>query len=424
MFDSSSHFTSTGRSGRWPRSRSGSNWSQTLASDGVWARLHLKVSRPALRWFLIAWLVRLVACLVIHAYSLLAGYGGFYPLASGADDTTYFAYAEQIYGGESTGFFANDYPLVLALYYQLIGGPDLLMGQLLNVLAGAITVGFGVLIVQELTRDRFDPLLRKRAIRWAGIFLTFYPSMLWYSTQLVKDPILVAAGIATLYFQICLLRRPSWILVGGWLLSFGALFPFRPYAAVAVALALLLYVLRFKPKWLVPAVLVVGVLPYLLGRGWFGLSTLQSFLSAEAIAQFRESSYSTGGSAVGITVNYSNPITFLTTYSYSFATAMFGPFPWQIRAMGQAVALPEALVMWALFPTWLRGVWKLRKRARGGARANCETMLLLFSLILIGAIALFSDNIGANTRLRLLPWGAFLLYAALRMPRFKFSLFK
>ena len=385
-------------------------------------RVSLKVSRPAFQWFLTAWAVRLVACLVIHLYSLAAGYGGFYPLASGADDTTYFPLAELIYQGGEIPFVANDYPYFLAAFYRLTGGPDLLVGQLLNVFMGALTVWFGVLLIQELTREGYDLKTRKRAIWWTGALLTFYPSLLWYSTQLVKDPPIVLAGMATLYFQTCLLRqmRPVWVL--GWMISFAALFPFRPYAAVAIALALLIYVLRFKPKWLIPAVLIIGVLPYLLGRGWFGLSSLQNvMISTESVAAFRQTGYSTGGSSAGITINYSNPVAFLSTYSYSFATAMFGPFPWQIRAVGQAVALPEAIGMWALFPIWARGVWGLRRRGKSGVRVRREVLLLLFSLVLIGAIAIFSDNIGANTRLRLLPWAAFFIYASLKMPRLRFS---
>ncbi len=50
-------------------------------------------------------------------------------------------------------------------------------------------------------------------------------------------------------------------------------------------------------------------------------------------------------------------------------------------------------------------------------RLEKEQILILVSLLLIGAIALYSDNMGANTRLRILPWSAFLLYVALHPPR-------
>ena len=380
----------------------------------------LRVSRPALFWFLTALAVQLAAAILIHLFSLAMGYGGYYPVPSGADDSTYFPLAQRIYDGLDIGFVANDYPYALALFFRLTGGPDLFVGKLLNVLAGSVSVALGVLIVEELTREGYSRAERKRAIRWAGLLLLLYPSLLWYSTQLVKDPLIVVSGMGALYFQICLLRRVRLAWVIGWLVSFAGLFPFRPYAAIAIALSLLIYILRFKPKWLVPAFVTVAVLPFLLGKGWFGLSSLQNVLvNTDTIASFRQSGYSTGGSSAGITINYSNPILFLLTYSYSFITAMFGPFPWQIKAAAQAVALPEAVAMWLLFPIWLRGVRGLFRKNKLSPRMRRELLLLLFSLVLIGIIAIFSDNIGANTRLRLLPWSAFLLYASLKMPRLK-----
>jgi len=141
-------------------------------------------------------------------------------------------------------------------------------------------------------------------------------------------------------------------------------------------------------------------------------SDLLQQLLARPDAGNQASTYSIGGSAAGIEIDFSHPLAFLTSYGYSFATAMFGPFPWQLASAVQWIALPEALGLWLLSPIW---VWGIITLIRG--RLGEDGLLLLFSLVLIGAVALFSDNIGANTRRRLLPWGAFLLFAASRMPR-------
>ncbi len=198
---------------------------------------------------------------------------------------------------------------------------------------------------------------------------------------------------------------------------------FRPYAVAAVVASLGLFVMRFNRKWLVPVLLFMALAPYARGMGFFGWAYIQPMIDTERLATVRQQAYAIGGSAAGITVDYSNPIKFVTTFSYSFATAMFGPFPWQIKSAGQAVALPEAIGMWLLFPLWLRSVWELIYRKRlGDKSATRDASLLLFSLVLIGLVALFSDNIGANTRLRLLPWSAFLMFASLRLARKKWKL--
>jgi len=385
-----------------------------------------RVPRLVLFWTLVAFGVRAGAAVLIHLYSLSTGRGGFFPFpppGTVGDDINYWNFACAIYNGNVAAYDANSYPTVLALFFHLVGGPNLLLGQLLNVVFGALSVALGVLLVRELTRGA-SAQVRRRAQGWAGALLTFYPSLLWYSTQLLKDPLLVLLGMSALYCQVLFLKRARPLPIFVWLLSMLGLMSLRPYAVAALIVGLTLFVFRFNRKWILPILLGFAVVPYALGLGWFGWGLASPMLMGERLASFRSEAYSGGGSSVGIAINYSNPFTFLMTYSYSFATAMFGPFPWQLRSAGQAIALPETLAIWLLCPMWLRGFWKMARgqtsRSQSGPR---DATLFLFSLVLVAMIALFSDNIGANTRLRLLPWSAFFIYAAPRLARKKWKLF-
>jgi len=292
-------------------------------------------------------------------------------------------------------------------------------------------VAFGVRIVEELSRGRMSKRLAKRSANIGGALLCFYPSLLWYSTQLVKDPILVMLGMGALLFQIQFLKRAKPETIGAWVMCMGALFFFRPYAALAIFVSLLAWVMRFKRRFILPALVLVALLPRAVGKGFFGIGFIAPLLDTEKLSSFRADQYSTGGSSTGITINYSNPVYFAATYSYSYATAMFGPLPWQVKGVAPLVALPEAMFVWSLFLLWLAGtkrtLFRSRRERRGHLtraerEARRELLLMLFCLILIGMIAIFSDNIGANTRLRLLPWSAFLLFAAPRLARKKWKL--
>lgn len=384
--------------------------------------LRIRFSRAFVKWTLIAFLVRFVATLVIYGYSVSSGHGGFYPLGL-SDDLAYWTFSRDIYNGITAPSSGNVYPFVLAAYYHLIGGPNLLLGQMLNAVAGALTVGVAVLLVQELTRDNPSRAVRRRSINWAGILLTVYPSLLWYSTQLLKDAILILLGMIALYCQVLFLKRARLWPICLWILCLLGIFFFRPYAVAAIVFSLGLFVLRFNRKWFLPVLFFMAFAPYAMGSGIFGLQLIGPMIATENIASFRQQGYSVGGSSVGITIDYSSPIEFLKTFSYSFATAMFGPFPWQIRAAAQAVALPEAMGIWFLIPLWLRAMWDLflpkRAEDRYGPR---DVSLLLFSFVLAALVSLFSDNIGANTRLRLLAWSAFLVFSAIRLgsKRWKF----
>ena len=386
--------------------------------------LSFRVPRAAAYWTLMAFLARFVGAILIHLYSLASGYGGFYPLASGADDSTYWPASIDIYNGVGGGYALNIYPAVLAGFYHLVGGPDLLLGKMLNVVVGALTVGVGVLIVQELTRGRASQSERRRAAKWAGALLTFYPSLFWYSTQLVKDPILIFLILVALYCQLLFLKRARPVPVVLWGVCLAATMFFRPYAVAAAVLSLALFVLRFNRKWTLPVLAFMALAPMAKGMGPFGLNAVLPMVTAERLSAVRAQAYSIGGSSAGITVDYSNPFKFVLTFSYSLATAMFGPFPWQIKAAGQLVALPEAIGMWFLIPLWFASLRDLirSKRGKGAPRDKAalrDATLFVFSLVLIGMVALFSDNIGANTRLRLLPWSAFLLFSSLRLARKK-----
>lgn len=368
----------------------------------------------ALRWFGVALLVRLLAGALADLYSTSRGFEGFFPLASGADDRFYWQVVEQYFQGERV-YVSNSYPWALiALFF--VTGPSLVLGKLLSVVAGALTVYLGVRIVQTVADGHPSGAAgreaRDGAAHWAGTLLTFYPSLLFYSTQLVRDAILTLLGFWALYLAMRFLRQPHPLYAGLGLVVLAGLFLFRFYAAVALAASVVLFAFRFRPRWFVPASALAGLGAIAARRGLFGLGMIGQWLDPARIAGFRASTYSIGGSAAGIEIDFSHPLAFLTSYGYSFATAMFGPFPWQLASAVQWIALPEALGLWLLSPIW---VWGIITLIRG--RLGEDGLLLLFSLVLIGAVALFSDNIGANTRLRLLPWGAFLLFAASRMPR-------
>lgn len=367
----------------------------------------------ALRWFGVALLMRLLVGTAADLYSNLQGFEGFFPLVSGADDRFYWSVVQAYFDGNFV-YVSNGYPWILIALFTLTG-PNLLLGKLLNVLAGALTVYFGVLLAQAVRDEGSSEegtAARDLAANWAGFFLTFYPSLLFYSTQLVRDAILTLLGLMGLYLAIRFLRRPQAMYAALWFLVVGGVFFLRFYAGVALVVSVLLFAMRFRRQALVPALLlaVAGIIAVRLGL--FGSSIISYWLDPARIAAFRSTTYSIGGSAAGIALDFSNPLTLILSYGYSFATAMFGPFPWQLGSLVQLIALPEAVILWFLFPIWLGDVLRLAR-----SQWRDETLLLLFSLVLIGAIALFSDNIGANTRLRLLPWSAFLIYAAGRMPR-------
>jgi hypothetical protein len=376
--------------------------------------------QPALNWTLIAFAVRLVACLAIHIYSLEAGFGGFYPLASGHDDVLYWNISDDILSGSEPERMPNSYALFLVALFR-ITGQDLLIGKILSVIAGSFTIYIGILIARELCSSVNLPHQdRKYAAHLTGFLLTFYPSALWYSTQLIRDSLLVLFAVWNIYLSIKLLKKRKNSILIWWGITLLIVYSLRNYAGVGLVISLFIYLMliwktKIQRKLIVLVLVLIpcALVPYFLGQGIFGLETILPSLNAEEIANQRENAYSTGGSSTNISIDYSNPMVFILTFGQSYITAMLGPLPWQIKSVVTIIALPETILMWIL----CFKLWKSWSSKTINNKSNEEIFLLISCLIQVSIFALFSDNIGANTRLRLLPWISFFIYVSIHFAK-------
>ena len=370
--------------------------------------------KPAIRWAAIAFSIRLVLCLVLHSVLLGGDANGLMP--NFHDDVLYWKVSGALQEGHQPEYIPGIYPYVLSGLFTLTGR-SVLIGKLLNVIANSITVYLSVLIVHHLGRSlKFSNYGVRQSANWSGALLALYPSQVFYSTQLVKDPILMAFGTGCLYFAILLFQSRQWRFVTGLALSLFGLMLFRVYAAIAVLLSLLIYLLfiwkvTFQKRLLLVAAILLpcALIPYFLGYGLFASDYLLPWLDWQKISEFRELSYSSGESAADISVDYSSILGFLSTYSLSYLTVLLGPFPWQVRSLFQSVALPEAIAVFGLVGMLLFGL--LRKSSN--FKLKEANLLIIFSLLLVGVVAVFSDSIGGNTRLRMLAWNALFLYTPL-----------
>jgi hypothetical protein len=364
----------------------------------------------ALLWATFAFLVKTVIATGLHLYSLVSGFEGFYPLASGADDRFYHWAAVSLVQSGTPENLPNAYPYLLAWIYQFVG-PSLMWGKIVNVLLSSIAVYYGVLLAYELSRAKARLWRLSSAPNLAGLLLVAYPSGLFYGGQLLKDPAVLALGMASLYWSAKLLWKPRLRETIFLVIGLVGLYQFRGYASVALLGALSVYALTQiwrRPLYVALVALIAVLVPIALGWGPLGLKYLAPLLNPEKISHIREEVYSIGGSAVDISLDFSNPIAFLISYAYSFATVLLGPLPWQVKSPIVAIALVEAVPMWFLLATvWLRNSFRCADRR--------ATFLVIFVLIYIGGLALISDNIGANTRLRLLPWSTLLVWIALQL---------
>jgi hypothetical protein len=376
--------------------------------------------------FLFAFLLRIVATLILHYYSIQIGREGYYPFSVGSDDRFHYGIATEVafrlresYFVEPQVFMGFYYPVFLGMFYA-VSGASLLAGQLLNAWLGALTVIPVYLLTRRLSNNCTKASL-------ASLLVALYPSHIFNSTQLLKDSLVVLLGLIALYELVSLLQRFNVIGTARlllWLIALVLLRGYVAYSLVLVTAVSLLFSLHFsRPRrafYLIALVLVAGLTLSAMGRGFLGIRQIVAMLNPEFLSSFRETAYSIGGSSLGLRLDYSSPLTFLRGGSVSLMYLVLAPFPWQIRSLEWGLAGLEMLGWYAILPLVLKGsVTAISK--------PLHRPVLLLALGLFIAIALFSDNIGANTRLRMLPLICLMILAIstsrpLRVMRYKFTI--
>jgi len=356
-------------------------------------KIYMKTFSPLAKLFIFSFLIHLLVTLLIH-------YFHFYPFGN-LDDLYYHetavGLAEQFRQGNfslSNFSLPNYYPVYLGIIYALFG-PFMLIGKAIGIILSSLTAVIIYLIIRELNRSKKIAFL-------IALLSNFYPSYLYYSSLLLKDTLVVPLSLFGLWLIIKLIKKIDLKILLIFLLDVLALSCLRNYTAIILFLTFLLSFLflskeskDFKKILVIPIIiLIICFSPYFLGFGYFGFNFFSRLLNPKTITQVRETVYSIGGSTVGVSLDFSIFFTFLKTYFLSFTNVLLGPLPWQMKTTSTQLAAIEIIPWYFLLFFIIKGLLK-------PSFLKTSLPLLIFGLGLIAAIAFFSDNLGANTRLRM-----------------------
>lgn len=367
--------------------------------------------------FLIALLIHMAAVLFIY-------YADFQPFSGGRGDyTTYNLTAQEVSTRVGQGNFSLEglsfshyYPIIVGYIYALTV-PNMLAGQLFNALLAALSVIFVYLIVIEIGGS-------KKQGFFVGMVVSVYPSFLFYTSLLVKDALVVLLCLIGLLLILKLIQGFSWKRFLIFYIILGSLIHFRFYVGYALLLCFIISWIFFSnlkvKKRLACAVIIIFVLGFLpqiaAGKGYYGTKFLKQYLNPETITYFREVVYLppeaksqpseevstpeevlTPGqqSTIVVEAGFENPFTFLRNSLISFTYSLFGPFPWQMKHLKHLFVLPEMIAWYFLFFFAIKGIVKSIRRYR------VILPLVIFSLILLSVLALFINNFGIITRIRI-----------------------
>lgn len=354
-----------------------------------------------LRLFVAALLVRMIlgtAIFVFRGQDFFGGdaitydFFGVAQLQGWFGDKYYQGIANQfVRSGEGSGW--GMVYLVAAVYGLL--GRNMLAVQLMNSVFGAATA----VIIYLCAHQVFKNL---RVARIASVAVAFYPSLVLWSAQGLKDgPIVLLLALAIL----CTLKLGEKLAL--------------KYIVVLILALLGLVALRFYVFYMIcvaiggafvigmqqvtatsfarqfTAIILLGVALTYVGVTRSASVQFERYGNMEQLQRSRKYLARSAESGFGQDVDVSSTSGAISTIPMGVLYLLFAPFPWQVTSLRQSITLPEMVIWWASFPLLVLGLWFAIKY-----RLRMISPILIFTVMLTLAYSVFQGNVGTAYRQR------------------------
>ena len=351
------------------------------------------------RLFLVGLMARIVLAAVINMGHMEEFFGG--------DANTYDIFGRSLLQGlygddyhmqKYQGFVASGAGAWGMLYlvagiYEVVGR-NMLAIQLVNAAVGAAT---GV-VVYHTAMALFSNL---RVAKLAALLVTFFPSLILWSSQALKDGLIILALAVSILATLRLMEKVTvkWVLVIT--VSLLALLSLRFYIfymmTASVAGSFIMGMKSLSAQSFLQRFVAVTAIG--LAFTWFGVlqyagSQFDRFANLQQIQMSRQDQ-AEAGSGFGKDVDVTTTEGALTVIPLGVVYLLFAPFPWQFSTLRQSITLPEMTVWWMAFPLLVLGMWYSIKH-----RLRQVAPIVIFTTMLTLVYSVFQGNVGTAYRQR------------------------
>jgi hypothetical protein len=368
---------------------------------GFYAHRRDSDGRFLLRLFVAGLLARMIVGLAIFVFrgqdffggdALTYDFFGNAQLVGWGGDKYYQSIANQfVRSGEGSGW---GMVYLVAAVYGLVGR-NMLAVQLMNSVIGAATAVVIYLCAYQVFQN-------SRVARIAGIAVAFYPSLVLWSAQGLKDgPIvfcLAIAILATLKLGEKLQLKYILILLGGLIALFALRFYVFYMICVAIAGAFIIGMQQITATSFArqfSALLLLGLALTYVGVTRSAGLQYERYGNLERLQTSRLDMARSAESGFGRDVDVSSTSGAISTIPMGVVYLLFAPFPWQITSLRQSITLPEMVIWWTSFPLLVLGLWFTVKY-----RLRMISPILIFTVMLTLAYSVFQGNVGTAYRQR------------------------
>jgi hypothetical protein len=354
-----------------------------------------------LRLFVGGLLARVLIGVIIYALNLQEFFGGdaftydftgYSLLKVWQGDKYYQSIVNTVVGDSGASAWGMMY--MVATVYK-ITGRNMLAIQFVNAVLGAATAPVIFLCAQHL----FNNL---KVARFAGLFAAFYPSLVLWSSQGLKDgPIVFLLAICMLV-TLKLGEKISFKYLAVLACSLFALLSLRFYIFYMVVAAITgAFVIGMRPmtaRSLIRqfgVILFVGLALTYLGVTRYANTQFETFGNLERVQVSRSDLAQSANSGFASDVDVTTAAGALSAIPIGVTYLLFAPFPWQLANLRQSITLPEMVIWWMSFPFLVLGLWFTLKY-----RLRQSLPILIFTFMLTLAYSVFQGNVGTAYRQR------------------------
>lgn len=282
--------------------------------------------------------------------------------------------------------------LVGGLYYVL--GRNIFAAQSFCAVFGAATAP----MVYFCSVKMFN---NKRVAKTAAIAIAFFPSFIIWSSQLMKDGLIIFLLVLAMTMVLQLQEKFNYAALILLIFSMFGILSLRFYIFYMVAVAVggsFMIGLNTSVQSVVRRTIVL----ILMGLALTYLGVIRNagvdferYGNLERVQSSRLDLAQSAESGFGQDLDVSTTEGAISAVPIGFTYLMFAPFPWQVTNFRQAITLPEVLLWWAMIPLMIAGLWYAVRR-----RLRSSVPVLVFSLMLTLAYSIFQGNVGTAYRQR------------------------
>lgn len=351
--------------------------------------------------FLAALCVRLIFGIVIHVYQLRD--------FAGPDSVSYDIIGAQVsdyWLGRGGALTDPDLQWILSLrgpgwgmnylmgIIYLIAGRSIFVAQSFCAVIGAATVPMVYFCAERLFNNQ-------RVARTAAFGVAFFPAFIIWSSQLLKDGLIVFLLVLAMTMVLQIQKRFSPVGLALLIFSMFSILSLRFYIFYMVAVAVVgSFVIGTTTSFKAIAQRTVILVAVGLGLTYLGVIRtvsfdLETYGSLERVQITRTDLVQSADSGYGQEQDVSTVGGVIRTLPVGFVYLMFAPFPWEVKNLRQSLTLPEIFLWWALMPLLVYGLWYTIKN-----RLRACFPVLIFTLMLMISYSIFQGNVGAAYRQR------------------------